>query len=178
MLFDTVHVALAKGIMFAIVSVQITVAAAAYVPKVELDDVSASIETFSSTYRCSLVKACQRYRRANNRTVSDHGRKSTQYYCAYSWKTKVYCNTFDPPPPAFDTSIFKKPTCEQRTEGINGMTKNDEFLYLQGSGIDNDAECNKPSFLWTLFASDSSSMHCNFILGTTIAGLSLVLLMI
>ena len=180
MLFDTVHIAPAKGIIFMIVGVQIVsmVNVAAYVPKVEVDDVSASIETFSSTYRCSMVTECQRYRRVNNRTVSDHGRQSTQYYCAYSWKKKVYCNTFDPPPPAFDTSIFKKQTCEQRTEGRNGMTKNDEFLYLQGSVIDNDIECNKPSFLWTLFTSDGNRVLCSFILGATIAGLSLVLLMI
>ena len=60
------------------------IANAANVQKVEVDDVSSSISTFSSTYRCSMLRQCKSYRKANNKTWSDHGRKSDQYYCAYS----------------------------------------------------------------------------------------------
>ena len=169
----------AKWMTCCVLSIQVIsrVNAAVYVQKVEVDDVSSAFSTFSSTYRCSMLRQCKSYRKANNKTWSDHGRKSDQYYCAYSWKKKVYCNTFDPPPPSYDTSIFKKPTCEERTEGRNGMTKKDEYLYLQGSVIDSDVECNRPSLLWTLFASDASSVYCNFILGMVFTSLSIVLLM-
>jgi len=152
------------------------VANGASVKTIQLEDVSSPFSVFSSTYRCSMMVRCRNYRRAHNKTWSDHGRKPEQYYCAYSWKRRVYCITFDPPPPAFDTSLFQKRTCRQWAESSYGLTKSDEFLYLKGSAIDKDTHCYRPSLLWKLFASDAGRAHTNLILGTVITGLSLLLL--